>query len=467
LQYSRNQQRLVWVFEEAAALFTSLAGESMGRSFIETSFLYVDWTTDLTKQQVVAIFHRISQQTGAAAMTTAERACIATHLTDDLPALALKLAKRTDIDGPKVVAQIQARQKARTKLPTWYANPNVVFPPPLSVEQASSDLTAAYKASLVSGTYLIDLTGGMGVDTAAFSAHIQQVTYLERQPDVANTAAYNFAQLGLNTIDLHVGDGLTYLTHLTQPANWLYLDPARRNSKGGRVVSLADCEPNVLTYLPLLLEKGQHVLIKTSPLLDIEATLRQLPACEAVHVVAVQGEVKELLFVLNQANLPPGGAPSNSAVQMTAIDLRENGPAVSITYRRADEASSPVALADPQTYLYEPNAAVLKAGAFRLVGWQFGLAKLAPHSHLYTAPHYVPGFPGRTFQLIATCKADQKALREYVPAGKANLTVRNFPQTVETLRKQLALREGGDTYLFATTLQNGDKRLLITRKVLP
>jgi hypothetical protein len=393
-------------------------------------------------------------------LTPTERAFIADHLTADVPTLALKIARRADIDGPMVVAQIQARQKARHKLPTWYANPNLVFPPPLSVEQASSEAAAVYKASLVSGTCLIDLTGGMGVDTAAFAATVERVTYIERQPDVAAATAFNLTQLGLTNVTTHTSDGLTYLANLPASAEWLYLDPARRDNRGGRVVGLADCEPDVLTYLPLLLEKGQHVLIKTSPLLDIEATLRQLPTCAAVHAVAVQGEVKELLFVLGQANVP---MPN---VQMVAVDLRESGP-VRFSFRRADEAAATVTLADPQTYLYEPNAAVLKTGAFRLFAARFGLNKLAPHSHLYTSGSYVPDVPGRTFRLEVVCKADRKSLHAYVPTGQANLTVRNFPQTVETMRKQLTLREGGDTYLFATTLQNGDKRLLITRKVLP
>ncbi|CCH00814.1 hypothetical protein FAES_2805 [Fibrella aestuarina BUZ 2] len=396
-------------------------------------------------------------------LTDAERAAITTHLTQDVRALALQLTKRTDIDGLVVVAQIQARQKARTKLPGWYANPALIFPPPLSVEQASSEATAAYKASLVGGGTLLDLTGGMGVDTAAFAARVARVTYLEQQPAVAAATAYNLLQLGLANVETQVGDGLAYLGNVPEPVDWLYLDPARRDERGGRVVGLADCEPDVLTYLPLVLAKGRNVLIKTSPLLDIEATLRQLPTCRAVHVVAVQGEVKELLFVLGQTERPA------SAVQLVAVDLRHDGP-VTFAFERADETRATVALTEwatgLPTYLYEPNAAVLKAGAFRLVGERFGLAKVAPHSHLYTGNRLVEGFPGRAFHIDALCKADRKTLLAHVPGGQANLTVRNFPQTVDLLRKQLSLREGGDVYVFATTLPNNDKRLIITRKAL-
>lgn len=403
-------------------------------------------------------------------LTVREQTFITNHLTDDVRRLALQQA--ADVDLPKVVSQIQARQKARFKLPTWYANPALVFPPPLSVEQASSEQTARYKASLVADpqetpegrAHLIDLTGGMGVDAAAFARQVGRVTYVEQQPQVAEAAAYNFGQLGLTNVTVQVGDGITHLSNLTEPADWLYLDPARRDTHGGRVVGLADCDPDVLTHLPRLLASGRQVLLKTSPLLDVDATLRQLPACAAVHVVAVQGEVKELLFVVRSGTVPV------AEVEMVAVNLRGDDP-VRFVFGRSEEATALVRLAEPTiepgTYLYEPNAAVLKAGAFRLVGARFGLAKLAPHSHLYTTDRLVPDFPGRVFQIDAVCKADRKALLTHVPGGQANLTVRNFPQTVEALRKQLHLREGGAVYIFATTLQNNEKRLIVSHKALP
>jgi hypothetical protein len=209
-----------------------------------------------------------------------------------------------------------------------------------------------------------------------------------------------------------------------------------------------------------LLAKTENLLLKTSPLLDIEGTLRQLPTTRAVHVVALQGEVKETLFVLGQSQ------QSAADVLMTAVNLRDNGDAQPFTYRRGDEANAPVTLADPLNYLYEPNAALLKAGAFRLAGHRFGLAKLAPHSHLYTSNDLVPDYPGRVFQVDAVCRAERKSINHQVPDGQANLTVRNFPQPVDVLRKQLGLREGGDVYVFATTLQNGDKRLIVTHKAV-
>ena len=358
----------------------------------------------------------------------------------------------------EVADQIQARQKARHKLPSWYANPNLTFPPPLSVEQASSERAAAYKASLVSGNVLADLTGGMGVDTVAFARNMTRVEYVERTQSLAGLTAQNLPLLGINNVSVNAGDGLDWIVAQPGPLDWLYLDPARRDNRGGRVVGLADCEPDVLTYLPMLLNKAQNILLKTSPLLDIDATLRQLPSTRAVHVVAVQGEVKETLFLLGREQVP------TAAVQMVAVNLRDIGDAHLFSYQRGDEASAPVTLADTQTYLYEPNAALLKAGAFRLVGDRFGLAKLAPHSHLYTSDELVADFPGRVFKVDAVCRAERKSVMSNVPGQQANLTVRNFPQPVDVLRKQLGLREGGDIYVFATTFRNGDKRLIVTHK---
>ncbi|MEZ0484160.1 THUMP-like domain-containing protein [Fibrella aquatica] len=394
-----------------------------------------------------------------------DRTFITNHLQADVQSLLLRPpAGLSGLHLRELAEQIQARQKARHKLPGWYANPSLTFPPPLSVEQASSARTADYKASLVSGNVLADLTGGMGVDTAAFARSMNQVHYVERTQTLAELTAYNLPLLSLSNVIVHKGDGLEWLSSQPDVVDWIYLDPARRDTRagrnGGRVVGLTDCEPDVLTYLPTLLAKAQNILIKTSPLLDIVGTLRQLPTTRAVHVVAVQGEVKETLFVLGQENVP------GPDVEMIAVNLREQTGNQQITYSLGQETNALVTLSDPLTYLYEPNAAVLKAGAFRLAGANYGLAKLAPHSHLYTGNELVADFPGRVFQIDAVCRADRKSAHANIPDGQANLTVRNFPQQVDVLRKQLGLREGGSHYLFATTLQNGDKRLIVTHKAV-
>jgi 16S rRNA G966 N2-methylase RsmD len=399
-------------------------------------------------------------------LSLSEQAFISAHLTTDVRALVLR-AQSSDLDIKKVAAQIAARQKAREKLPTWYANDKLTFPPALSVEQASSERTAQYKASLVSGRWLQDLTGGMGVDTWAFAQRVDNVMYIERNSELAALAAHNLPLLGTGNVVVKSGNGLDLLNDSSEkatvfdPADWIYLDPHRRNDQGGKVVRLEDCEPDVSqpNLVSALLKKATRILLKASPLLDIDMAVRQLNgAVGSVHIVAVQGEVKEILFTLG--NQPT--AKENST--FNAVNILADRT-VTLSFRWGDERDAEVNFDNPQQYVYEPNAAVLKAGAFRLVAARFGLTKLAPNSHLYTSEVLRTDFPGRIFALQSVSKPDAKTLKTLVPTMKANLTVRNFPQSVADLRKKLNLNEGGDVYILATTLLNGDKRLLITRKV--
>ncbi|MBC8155272.1 MAG: SAM-dependent methyltransferase [Bacteroidetes bacterium] len=382
------------------------------------------------------------------------------HLADDVSTLLLRTGNVPGIDLRKVAAQLTARQKAVHKLPGWYANREVVFPPALSVEQASSETAAHYKAGLVSGTTLIDATGGMGVDTQAFAKRMGRVEYVDQNPLLAELAAHNLPRLGVENVIVTVQNGVDFVQQYLGYVDWIYLDPARRDDNGGKIVPLAGYEPDITGVLPLLLTKTDRILLKTSPLIDIDQTMRQLGRVEAVHVVAVQHEVKEILFVISRSAIDPATVP------IIAVDLTNHGDGPAFGFTRAAEKAALVTLGEPQRYVCEPSAAVLKAGAFRLVATRFGLHKLAPHSHLYTAETRPVDFPGRVFEVQAIVRPDRSELRAVVPDLKANLTVRNFPQTVEQLRKKLGLREGGDVYILATTLQNGDKRLLVTRKPL-
>ena len=400
-------------------------------------------------------------------LSLTEKEFIRDHLADDVRQMVLR-PHPAGVDVRKLAVQIAARQKTRDKLPTWCASEDVLFPPALSVEQASSEQTAHYKASLVAGKRLIDLTGGMGVDTWAFARRVEQVTYVEQQPDLAELAAHNLPLLGAANVDVRAGDGLVVVDQLTQPADWIYLDPHRRNEQGGKVVQLADCEPDVsrADVRANLLAKTNRILLKTSPLIDIDATIRQLTGSpgdstqstvEAVHVVAVQGEVKEVLFTLGQGNV------TTDEIIINAVNLLTDRT-VRFQFRQNEEHTAPVTFGDPQRYIYEPSAAVLKAGAFRLVANRFGLNKLAPNSHLYTNDAHNADFPGRIFALEHAVRPNRNELQRILTPMKANLTVRNFPQSVAELRKKLNLQEGGNVYIFATSLLNGDKRLLICRK---
>lgn len=391
-------------------------------------------------------------------LSAKEQQFIQDHIGDDVQKLLLRLSGDITLNIKKLASQIAARQKARHKLPTWYALHQLIFPPALSVEQASSEQTARYKASLVNGDLLIDLTGGMGVDSWAFSQRVREVVYVERNETLAALTAHNLPLLN-TTITVAAQNGLDFLEKQSIIADWIYIDPARRDDQGGKVVRLDNCEPNVLDHWSLLRQKAQSVLLKTSPLIDIDATLRQLPGVEAVYIVAVQNEVKEVLFVAGQL------AVDVDQVLLTAVNLSNAEPVV-FQFRRNDERSADVRFGNPERYIYEPNAALLKAGAFRTLAARLGLKKLAPNSHLYTASELID-FPfGRTFVVQAICKPDRKSLQSVLADQplKANLTVRNFPQPVEELKKKLGLHDGGDIYILATSLQNGDKRLLITQK---
>lgn len=382
-------------------------------------------------------------------------AFIERHIQAVPAALSLKYGKAKSFE----ISQIEARQKAKLKLPMWYSIPHLLFPPAVSVEQSSSELTAHYKASLVDGQCMIDATGGMGIDTFYFAKHCQKVTYVEQNEALVECARHNFDVLKANNIDCIHANSLDFLGQLAHKVDWLYLDPARRATDNHRVFELQDCTPDVVTHLLLLQSVAKRVLIKVSPLLDIKQTLDILPTITKVHVVAVDNECKELLLELHGTD-----APAAHCLVRT-INFKNDGSQQIFEFEWKNEANAAVTFLPPQRYVYEPNVAVLKAGAFKLVANNYQLAKIAPHSHLYTSEALQEGFPGRIFEVKAIIKIDRKVLMAYLPEGKANLTLRNFPTTTDELRKKLKLKEGGDVYLLATTLSNGDKRLLVCKKI--
>lgn len=387
-------------------------------------------------------------------LTNEQISFIQAHIQATPAALLLKYGKEKALE----IAQIEARQKARLKLPTWYAEPRLVFPPAVSVEQSSSELTGNYKASLVRNKNLIDATGGMGIDTYFFAKTCLSVTYVEQKEILVQCARYNFELLQTQNIRCIHGNSLDFLRQLPSSTDVIYLDPARRAADNRRVVGLRDCEPDVVAHLPLFLEKAKHILIKAAPLLDLKQTLNDLPNISKIHVVAVENECKELLLEIEQDE------NSSKNYLIKTINFKNDGSLQVYDFQWNNEANLAVKLSNPLRYVYEPNAAILKAGAFKSIANSFDLAKIAPHSHLYTSDHLIEDFPGRIFEVNALLKADSKALAPYLPDGKANLTIRNFPTTTDELRKKLKLKDGGDVYILATTLSNGDKRLLVCKK---
>ncbi len=389
----------------------------------------------------------------------AARRYVAAHLHDDPAHLALQARRHPHLPVPELVRQIQARQKARGKLPEWAENPDLVFPSALSVEQASSARTAAFKAALVAGAErLADLTGGFGADSAAFAETVLHVDYVEREPRLAAVVKYNFDLLGLGNIVLHNQDAVSFLRGSETQFDWLYLDPARRDVKGGKTFRLADCEPDVPRLLPLLLRHAPRILLKTSPMLDLELAIQELGHVRRLWVVAVENEVKEVLYEL--------GAEPAVDPERLAVNLRRDGSQPEFRVNRAREARAVARYAEAQQYLYEPNAAILKAGAFKSIGTAFELLKLHQHSHLYTSQELRADFPGRWFRIRAVEKADGPTLRAHLgPEGRAHVTTRNFPESVADFRRHTGIREGGEVYLFATTDLRGRHVVLVCEKV--
>ncbi|MBF9251867.1 hypothetical protein I2I11_01025 [Pontibacter sp. 172403-2] len=380
------------------------------------------------------------------------------HRQDDAAQLMLQAQRYPHLPMLELVQQLQARQKAAAKLPAWAANPDVVFPATISVEQSSSETTAAFKASLVQGELLVDLTGGFGVDSLYFAKRFKQVVHVEQNPELQEVARYNFDLLQARNIQSINTTAEAFLEGFKGKADVLYVDPARRGGGNEKLHLLQDCEPDVLSLLPLLFAKANAVLLKTSPMLDIDLALAQLGQVTKLWVVAVQNEVKEVLYLLQPEALP-------AQAERTAVNLLPNGAPQQLTFTKAAEEAAQVSYTDPQEYIYEPNAAILKAGAYRYLGQYLHLSKLHPNSHLYTSATLLPNFPGRAFRCTGLSRYSKKELLRQLPGKQANITVRNFPESVAGIRRKTGIREGGDTYLFFTTDRHQKPVVLFCRKI--
>jgi hypothetical protein len=371
--------------------------------------------------------------------------------------LLLSASRYPGVEMPFVVEQIIARRQAREKLPSWHAERRLVYPSRLSVEQCSSEVTAAYKRRLVTGDRACDLTGGLGVDAHALSGAAREVIYVERDDACCLAARANFDVLGATNITVLHEEAARAAARVA--ADTFYLDPSRRAAGNRRVFALADCEPDVLQLKALLLERARRVIVKCSPMADITGSLRLLPESEEVHVLSVRNECKELLFVLGCGHRP-GEIPLH-AVNVTATGEEQH---LAFTPREEREAL-PRPAGRVEEYLYEPNSALLKAGAFKTVATRFDLAKLHPSSHLYTSARRAGHFPGRVFVVDEVVDFSGKALARLARRfPRARLATRNFPLTVDALRQKSGIAEGGDAYLFATTLAPRGTVLLLCHK---
>ena len=374
------------------------------------------------------------------------------NLNADVPTLALKKAP-VGTDVSLALRQIAARQLLQKKVPQWAENEDLLFPPHLSIEQCSSEASAKYKAALLEGQSFADLTGGLGIDTYYISQHFQQSDYVERQSELCELAKHNFLVLNAD-IKVWNETAEEYLKHC-ESKDCIFVDPARRDEHGRKMVSIADCTPDVATLQKLLLQKADRVMVKLSPMLDIKKALEGLRCVKEVHVVAVANECKELDFVLERDYQDE---PHFSCVNLLT-------PQSELHFTQEEEWSCPIRLAEGiSRYLYEPNAAVMKTGCFKLLAERFGVYKLHKNSNLYTSEQLVSDFPGRIFEVEGWAAYNKKVKQQLLAdVDKASIAVRNFPLSVVELRKALRIGDGDHVYLFATTLK-GEKKVVIRTK---
>jgi 16S rRNA G966 N2-methylase RsmD len=387
-------------------------------------------------------------------LTTEEQVFIQENLKKDTVRLVLEHHKYPDLDIKKLANQINIRKKATSKLPTWSNNDAIFFPSTISWQQCSSEYTAKYKAQLLKGKTIIDLTGGFGVDVFFFAQMFEVVTYVERDTELSEIVAYNYKVLNQKNIKIMNQDSLGFIEN-HKPVDVIYLDPARRDAQQQKIITLEDSTPNILEIQEMLLSKANYILLKTSPMLDIHKAIKDLKKVESVHVVAVENECKELIFVLNK------NADAN--INLTCVNIQRDGK-MDISEAKWEESIN-LEYSMPNSYMYDPNKAIHKGGIFNKVGRDFDVKKLSANTHLYTSGKLVADFQGRIFQLEKILKPQKKEIQKYLINGKANLITRNFPESVANLKKKWTINDGGNTYLLAVTLENAQKVVLLCKKI--
>ena len=371
----------------------------------------------------------------------------------DLPSLILKGSPFENVSIQEIAVQIKGLKVAEKKFPAFYKNENILYPPKLNLEQTSSEVTAKYKASLISGKSGIDLTGGLGIDAYYISKNFNEFTYCELNENLAEIAAHNFKALNANNITVKTGNSLSTLKKSDEHFNWIYADPARRDDQGGKVFKFEDCEPNIPANLDLIFSRTANLMIKSSPILDISAGINELKHVKQVHIVAVRNEVKELLWILEEKF---SGNPIIKTINFEKDKVQEFSG-------NNEENLQEIDFSLPENYLYEPNAAIMKSGLFDLLAVKTNTKKLHQHSHLYTSKELIP-FPGRIFEVYDIKEYSSSGLKKYFKSKKANITTRNFPETVESIRKKFKIKEGGSDYIFFTTNMHDEKIVIFCKK---
>jgi len=378
---------------------------------------------------------------------------ITANLKSNITKLILKGSPFNNVSIQELATQIATKNKCNHKLPTWFKTENIYYPTKLNIEQTSSEITAKHKANLVSGNSLIDITGGFGVDAFYFSRKVKNVTHCEINKELSSIVSHNLKQFNIENIKIINGDGIEYLKNNTKKYDWIYTDPSRRNDLKGKVFLLQDCLPNIPENIDLLFQKSENILLKTSPILDITSAINELKFVKEIHIIAIENEVKELLFILENTY--------NQTINIKTVNFNKKETE---TFNFTSKQEALATFSKPKKYLYEPNVAILKSGGFNQISSILKIDKLHQHSHLYTTEKLIK-FPGRRFVINQVLPYDTKQLKKLIPSKKANITTRNFPENVAQIRKKTKLKEGGNQYLFFTTNLNNKHIVLLCEKV--
>lgn len=377
---------------------------------------------------------------------------IAQNLQADITKLVLKGSPFEEVSTSELIEQIEAKKRCEKKLPSWFTTPDIYYPNKLNIEQTSSEATALFKSSLIKGDRIIDVTGGFGIDDIAFSKHFKSVTHCELNSDLSIIVDHNLQQLGIKNITTINGNGIDYILNSNITYDWIYIDPSRRNDIKGKVFLLEDCLPNVPLHLSDLLKKSPQILIKNSPLMDITSCIQELQFVKEIHIIALQNEVKEVLVFIEK--------DYQEAIIIKATNIGKETQSFEFTYQQEYDYE----LTLPLKYLYEPNSAILKSGGFSAIANQYKLGKLHQHSHLYTSENLMD-FPGRQFEILEVLSYNKKELLKRLPQKKANITTRNFKESVANIRKKTGIKDGGDIYLFFTTNKKEEQIVLLSKKI--
>lgn len=374
---------------------------------------------------------------------------ITANLNADVNKIALAKSPFEGISAAELATQITAKKKSEKKLPTWFNTPDIYYPPVLSIEQTSSEITAKYKSKLAKGNTLIDITGGFGIDSHYFSKKVKAVTHCEISPELSVIARHNAQALQATNIEFKAGDGIAYLQTSDTSFDTIYVDPARRAEKG-KVFMLKDCTPDIASNLDTLLEKSSRIIVKTAPLLDISAGLSELKYVSEIHIVSVKNECKELLWIIDK--------DYNGDTKIIAVTLNNEIEKDFSFYRSA--SNRPIQFIDDLNtgdYLYEPDAALLKSGAFNLIGTTYDLLKLHPQTQLFSSAMVNKDFPGRIFKIEAVLTTAALKKQENL---KGNVIVRNYPAKPEDLVKKYKIKADQNQFLIFTKVGNGENMVI-------